>query len=85
MDMYYFTKPGGLSIHVMIDGDRDDDGNLTACHEMTVIFRKSFAMGLCLKGGGICHRCIRERYYRIAPERWEAVNRKYCRGELDIL
>ena len=28
MDMYYFTKPGGLSIHVMIDGDRDDDGNL---------------------------------------------------------
>ena len=85
MDMYYFTKPGGLSIHVWIDGDRDDDGNLTACHKMTVMFRKSLPRGLGLKGGGYCHRCIRERYYRIAPERWQYVNDKYCHGELDIL
>ena len=84
MDMYYFTKLGGLSIHVMIDGDRDDDGNLTACHEMTVTFRKAFAKGFRPIGGAYCPRCVRERHYRIAPERWEAVNRKYCRGELVI-
>lgn len=85
MDMYYFTKPGGLSIHVMIDGDRDDDGNLTACHEMTVTFRKAFAKGFRPIGGAYCPRCVRERHYRIAPERWQYVNAKYCHGQLSPL
>ena len=84
MDMCYFTRPSGMSICVMVDGDEDDDGNLTACHDMTVTFRKAFAKGFHPIVGTYCPRCVRERHYRIAPERWEAVNRKYCRGELTI-
>ena len=85
MDMCYFTRPSGMSICVMVSGDEDDDGKLTACHDMTVTFRKSFARGFYPIGGAYCPRCVRERHYRIPPERWEAVNRKYCRGELGIL
>lgn len=84
MDMCYCDKPGGLRVYVMVDGDRDDDGNLTAVHEMTVTFRKTYAWGFSPIGGIYCPRCIRERRYRIRPERWAAVNAKYCRGELDI-
>lgn len=84
MDMCYCNKPGGLSICVMIDGDRDNDGNITTCHEMTVIFRKTYAWGLSPIGGIYCPRCIRERIYRIAPENWDKVNAKYCGNRLTI-
>lgn len=84
MDMCYFTRPGGMSICVMVEGDRDDAGNLTACHDMTVTFRKAYARGFRPIGGTFCPSCIRERRYWIPPERWEAVNRKYCLGTLNI-
>lgn len=84
MDMHYYIAPGGLQICVMIDGDRDDEGNITACHNMYVIFRKRYTRGFYPIGGTYCSSCIRERRYLIPPERWETVNRKYCLGTLDI-
>lgn len=84
MDMHYYIAPGGLQICVMIDGDRDDEGNITACHAMYVIFRKRYTRGFYPISGAYCSSCIRERRYLIPPERWEAVNRKYCCGKLDI-
>lgn len=84
MDMYHFTKNNGLSVCVMIDGERDNDGNLTECHSMIVIFRKRYTRGFYPIGGTYCPRCIRERRYHIAPEHWETVNKKYCDGKLEI-
>ena len=84
MDMCYVTKNNGMSICVMIDGERDTDGNITTCHDMTVTFRKSYTKGFYPIGGTYCPRCIRERHYRIPPEKWETVNKKYCHGELEI-
>ncbi len=84
MDMHYYMAPGGLTVCVMVDGDRDEAGNLTTCHEMTVVFRKTYAWGFSPIGGIYCPRCIRERRYRIPPERWTAVNRKYCLGTLNV-
>lgn len=69
MDMHYYIAPGGLRVCVMVDGDRDDDGNITTVHTMYVIFRR---------------RYTRERRYWIPPERWAAVNRKYCLGTLNV-
>lgn len=84
MDMHYYIAPGGLRVCVMVDGDRDEDGNITTVHAMYVIFRKRYTRGFNPIGGTFCPRCVRERRYWIPPERWEAVNRKYCRGELTI-
>lgn len=84
MDMHYYIAPGGLRVCVMVDGDRDDDGNITAVHVMYVIFRKRYTRGFNPIGGTYCSSCIRERRYWIPPERWEAVNRKYCLGTLNV-
>ena len=84
MDMCYVTKNNGLRVCVMIDGDRDDDGNITTVHTMYVIFSKRYTRGFYPIGGTYCPRCIRERRYRIPQERWAAVNAKYCHGELEI-
>ena len=84
MDMCYVTKNNGMTICVMIDGDRDDNGNITSCHEMLVIFLKRYTRGFNPIGGTYCPSCIRERRYQIPPEKWETVNKKYCHGELEI-
>lgn len=84
MDMCYVTKNNGLRACVMIDGDRDDDGNITTVHTMYVIFSKRYTRGFYPIGGTYCPRCIRERRYQIPPEKWAAVNAKYCHGELEI-
>lgn len=84
MDKCYCNKPGGIRVCVMVDGDRDNNGNLTTVHEMEIVFRKTYEWGFSPIGGIYCPRCIRERRYSISPERWAAVNAKYCRNELDL-
>ena len=87
MDYFRKTLPSGIDVSVILNGDRDDNtGELISTHEMLVVFRKVYRRhGFKARGCLWCPVARRRRMYRIAPERWQYVNAKYCGGELDIL
>ena len=86
MDYLRKTLPSGIDVSVMLNGDRDDDGNMTSVHEMIVVFRKTYELhGFKARGCVWCPVAHRRRMYRIAPERWQYVNDKYCDGQLSPL
>ena len=86
MDYIRKTLPSGIDVSVILDGHRDDDGNMTEVHEMWVVFRKTYERHG-FKARGYLWRpvALRRRMYRIAPERWQYVNAKYCDGQLSPL
>ena len=86
MDYFRKTLPSGIDVSVMLNGDRDDDGNMVCAHDMLVVFRKTYVRRG-FKPRGCVWRSIahRRRMYRIAPERWRYVNDKYCDGLLSPL
>lgn len=86
MDYIRKTLPSGIDVSVILNGDRDDQGNLLATHEMLVVFRKTYDRHG-FKARGYLWRpvAIRRRMYRIPRERWQYVNKKYCDGQLSPL
>ena len=86
MDYLRKTLPSGIDVSIILNGDRDADGNLVCVHEMLVIFRKTYKRHG-FKPRGCLWRpvALRRRMYRIAPERWQYVNQKYCDGRLSPL
>lgn len=86
MDYLRKTLPSGIDVSIILNGDRDADGNLVAVHEMLVVFRKVYRRhGFKPRGCLWCPVAHRRRMYRIAPERWQYVNEKYCDGLLSPL
>ena len=86
MDYLRKTLPSGIDVSIILNGDRDNDGNLVAVHEMLVVFRKVYRRhGFKPRGCLWCPVAHRRRMYRIAPERWQYVNEKYCDGQLSPL
>ena len=86
MDYFRKTLPSGVDVSIILNGDRDADGNMVAAHEMLVVFRKVYRRhGFKPRGCLWCPIAHRRRMYRIAPERWQYVNDKYCDGLLSPL
>ena len=86
MDYFRKTLPSGIDVSVMLNGDRDNDGNMVTAHEMLVVFRKTYERhGFKARGCLWCPVARRRRMYRIAPDRWQYVNAKYCDGQLSPL
>lgn len=86
MDYFRKTLPSGIDVSVILNGDRDGDGNMVRPHEMLVVFRKTYERhGFKAIGCVWCPVARRRRMYRIAPERWQYVNAKYCDGQLSPL
>ena len=84
MDNCKIVTRSGIQVSVMLNGEYDEDGNMITVHEMVIAFRKRFTRGFNPIGGTFCPVAIRERIYRIPPEKWETVNKKYCHGKLEI-
>lgn len=86
MDYLRKTLPSGIDVSVILNGDRDAMGELTCPHEMLVVFRKVYRRHG-FKARGCLWRpvALRRRMYRIAPDRWQYVNAKYCDGQLSPL
>ena len=86
MDYLRKTLPSGIDVSIILNGDRDADGNLVCAHEMLVVFRKVYRRhGFKPRGCLWCPVAHRRRMYRIAPECWQYVNDKYCDGQLSPL
>ena len=86
MDYFRKTLPSGIDVSVILNGDRDADGNMVSPHEMLVVFRKVYRRhGFKPRGCLWCPIAHRRRMYRVAPERWQYVNEKYCDGLLSPL
>ena len=86
MDYLRKTLPSGIDVSIILNGDRDNDGNMTDVHEMLVVFRKVYRRhGFKPRGCLWCPVAHRRRMYRIDPERWQYVNDKYCDGQLSPL
>jgi hypothetical protein len=86
MDYFRKTLPSGIDVSIILNGDRDEDGNMVCPHEMLVVFRKVYRRhGFKPRGCLWCPIAHRRRMYRIAPERWQYVNEKYCDGLLSPL
>ena len=86
MDYLRKTLPSGFDVSIILNGDRDADGNLVSTHEMLVVFRKVYRRhGFKPRGCLWCPIAHRRRMYRIDPERWQYVNEKYCDGQLSPL
>ena len=86
MDYLRKTLPSGIDVSIILNGDRDADGNLVCVHEMLVVFRNVYRRhGFKPRGCLWCPVAHRRRMYRIAPERWQYVNDKYCDGQLSPL
>ena len=86
MDYLRKTLPSGIDVSIILNGDRDADGNMVSAQEMLVVFRKVYRRhGFKPRGCLWCPVAHRRRMYRIAPERWQYVNDKYCDGLLSPL
>lgn len=86
MDYLRKTLPSGVDVSIILNGDRDEDGNMVCPHEMLVVFRKTYERrGFKPRGCVWCPIAHRRRMYRIPPERWQYVNDKYCDGLLSPL
>lgn len=86
MDYFRKTLPSGIDVSVILNGDRDARGNILETHEMLVVFRKVYRRhGFKAIGCVWCPVARRRRMYRVAPERWQYVNDKYCDGQLSPL